>query len=63
MQVLCLLGTLTHCLDNSAALRAFASVAQALRPGGIVVLELAHPGKRLVLPLHARVGGWLVSAL
>ena len=42
--VACLLGTFSHALDNGAAGSAFASAAAALRPGGLLVLELAHPG-------------------
>ncbi|KAF8071206.1 hypothetical protein HT031_001289 [Scenedesmus sp. PABB004] len=40
----CLLGTLSHMLDNAAAASCFAAVARHLRPGGLFVVELAHPG-------------------
>jgi SAM-dependent methyltransferase len=42
--VVCLLGTLSHMLDNKQAAACFRKVAQHLRPGGLFVLELAHPG-------------------
>eukprot|EP00882_Tetradesmus_deserticola_P031463 GHRQ01035578.1.p1 GENE.GHRQ01035578.1~~GHRQ01035578.1.p1 ORF type:complete len:174 (+),score=94.51 GHRQ01035578.1:2-523(+) len=42
--VVCLLGTLSHMLDNKQAAACFRRVAQQLRPGGLFVLELAHPG-------------------
>lgn len=42
--VVCLLGTLSHMLDNKQAAACFKRVAQHLRPGGLFVLELAHPG-------------------
>jgi SAM-dependent methyltransferase len=42
--VACLLGTLSHCLDNKQAAAAFAAAAQHLRPGGLFLIELAHPG-------------------
>lgn len=38
-----LLGSLAHCLDNGAALRCFGELARAVRPGGLLVLELPHP--------------------
>ncbi|PRW59252.1 hypothetical protein C2E21_2426 [Chlorella sorokiniana] len=38
-----LLGSLAHCLDNGAALRCFAELSKAVRPGGLLVLELPHP--------------------
>ncbi|GFH14202.1 methyltransf_25 domain-containing protein, partial [Haematococcus lacustris] len=66
--VTCLLAGLSHVLDNSQASAAFACVARVLKPGGLFVVELAHPGKgRLpqnhtsstcilnLLNLHARV--------
>ena len=42
--VMCLLGTFSHMLDNESAVSAFKAVARHLRPGGLLVLELAHPG-------------------
>jgi SAM-dependent methyltransferase len=44
--IVCLLGTLSHMLDNKQAAACFRRVAQHLRPGGLFVLELAHPGGR-----------------
>ncbi len=41
----CLLGTMMHMLTNEDALRVFRGVAAALRPGGLFVVELAHPGQ------------------
>lgn len=42
--VVCLLGTLSHMLDNKQAAAAFRQAARHLRPGGVLLLELAHPG-------------------
>lgn len=42
--VLCLLGTFSHLLDNDAASAAMACISQSLRSGGLLLLELAHPG-------------------
>lgn len=42
--VVCMLGTLSHMLDNKQAAAAFTQAAQHLRPGGLLLLELAHPG-------------------
>jgi SAM-dependent methyltransferase len=42
--VVCMLGTLSHMLTNSQAAAAFKAAAQHLRPGGLLLLELAHPG-------------------
>lgn len=42
--VLSLLGTFSHMTTNAAAVGAFTSVARHLRPGGMLLLELAHPG-------------------
>jgi SAM-dependent methyltransferase len=42
--VVCLLGTLSHMLDNKQAAAAFRQAARHLRPGGLLLLELAHPG-------------------
>ena len=36
------LGTLAHALDNAAATATLRACRQALRPGGLVVLEVAH---------------------
>lgn len=38
-----LLGSLAHCLDNEAALACFGELGRAVRPGGLLVLELPHP--------------------
>ncbi|KAL4425487.1 hypothetical protein ABPG75_009503 [Micractinium tetrahymenae] len=38
-----LLGSLAHCLDNEAALACFTELSKAMRPGGLLVLELPHP--------------------
>jgi SAM-dependent methyltransferase len=43
--VVCLLGTLSHMLDNKQAAAAFRQAARHLRPGGMLLLELAHPGR------------------
>lgn len=37
------LGTLAHALTNDDVLRWLAAVGNALRPGGLLVLELPHP--------------------
>lgn len=37
------LGTLAHALTNDDALRWLEAAGNALRPGGLLVLELAHP--------------------
>ncbi|KAG2446869.1 hypothetical protein HYH02_008026 [Chlamydomonas schloesseri] len=42
--VMCLLGTFSHLLDTDQAISAFRSAAAHLRPGGILLLEMAHPG-------------------
>jgi len=42
--VICLLGTFSHNLDNRAAGEALATAERHLAPGGLLVLELAHPG-------------------
>lgn len=39
-----MLGTLSHLLDNKQAAAAFSQAANHLRPGGLFVVELAHPG-------------------
>jgi hypothetical protein len=39
-----LLGTFSHLLDNAAALACLQGVAAHLKPGGLLVVELAHPG-------------------
>ena len=36
------LGTLAHALDNAAATATLRACRQALRPGGLLVLEVAH---------------------
>lgn len=43
--VVCLLGTLSHMVDNRQAAAAFKQAARHLRPGGLLLLELAHPGR------------------
>jgi hypothetical protein len=40
-----LLGTFSHLLDNAAALACLQGVARHLRQGGLLVVELAHPGE------------------
>eukprot|EP00878_Enallax_costatus_P031325 GHUV01034251.1.p1 GENE.GHUV01034251.1~~GHUV01034251.1.p1 ORF type:complete len:319 (+),score=64.45 GHUV01034251.1:357-1313(+) len=42
--IVCLLGTLSHMLNNKQACACFQQVSRHLRPGGLFVLELAHPG-------------------
>lgn len=44
--VVCLLGTLSHCLNNKQAAACLRCAAAHLRPGGVLVVELAHPGAR-----------------
>lgn len=39
-----LLGTFSHMTTNDQAVGAFRSIAKHLRPGGMLLLELAHPG-------------------
>lgn len=51
--VVCLLGTFSHMLDNKQAAAAFRQVAKHLRPGGLFVLELAHPGEQARRVVHA----------
>lgn len=41
---MCLLGTFSHLTENAQAAASFACVFRHLRPGGLFVLELAHPG-------------------
>lgn len=38
-----LMGTMQHMVTNDDALAAVCAAKQAIRPGGLVVLELAHP--------------------
>lgn len=38
-----LLGTLSHCIDNSTALTCISEMSRLMRPGGLLVLELPHP--------------------
>lgn len=40
----CLLGTFAHMTSNEAAIASLRCVARHLRPGGLLLLELAHPG-------------------
>jgi len=42
--VMCLLGTFCHMLTNKDAGRALGAAARALRSGGLLLLELPHPG-------------------
>ncbi|EFJ47378.1 hypothetical protein VOLCADRAFT_92195 [Volvox carteri f. nagariensis] len=42
--VICLLGTFSHLLDTQQAISCFRKVGEHLRPGGLFVVELAHPG-------------------
>lgn len=42
--VVCMLGTLSHMLSNKQAAASFSQAAQHLRPGGLLLVELAHPG-------------------
>jgi SAM-dependent methyltransferase len=51
-----MLGTLAHCLDNGAALRCFRNLAAAVRPGGLLVVELAHPAELFSGALLAEEG-------
>jgi len=47
----CLLGTFSHMTTNDKAVGCFRSLARCLRPGGLLLLELAHPGERRRLEL------------
>lgn len=38
-----MLGTISHCVDNSSAIQCLKNIAELVRPGGILILELAHP--------------------
>jgi len=40
-----MLGTLSHCLTNGSALACFKNIAEVVRPGGLLILELSHPGE------------------
>ena len=40
-----LLGTLSHCLDNESAVQCFKNVGQVTKLGGVLVVELTHPGE------------------
>ncbi|GLC72177.1 hypothetical protein PLESTF_001215300 [Pleodorina starrii] len=42
--IVCLLGTFSHLLDTRQAISCFRAVSRHLAPGGLFVLELAHPG-------------------
>jgi hypothetical protein len=42
---LCLLGTFGHMTSSAKAVGCFRCVARHLRPGGLFMLELAHPGE------------------
>ncbi|KAG2498731.1 hypothetical protein HYH03_003471 [Edaphochlamys debaryana] len=42
--VMCLLGTFCHLLDTQQAIACFKATAAHLRPGGLFLLELPHPG-------------------
>jgi SAM-dependent methyltransferase len=50
--VVCMLGTLSHMLTNKQAAAAFGAAARHLRPGGLLLLELAHPGNSTTLNLQ-----------
>lgn len=50
--VVCMLGTLSHMLTNKQAAAAFGEAARHLRPGGLLLLELAHPGNSTTLNLQ-----------
>lgn len=51
--VMCLLGTLTHMLTNRDAAAALRQAGQALRQGGLLLLELPHPGGPSIVVSHA----------
>jgi len=40
-----MLGTISHCLTNGSALACFKNIAEVVRPGGLLILELSHPGE------------------
>lgn len=44
--VLCVIGTFSHLQDNASAAAAMRCIARHLRPGGLFILELGHPGER-----------------
>lgn len=41
---ICLLGTFSHMTTNDQAVSSFSCISRHLRPGGMFLLELAHPG-------------------
>ena len=60
--IMCLLGTFSHMLDNERAMAAFRTIADHLRPGGLLVLELAHPGDLFDGTfIIGWVGGWVMG--
>lgn len=38
-----MLGTFSHCLDNDSACAALRNIAECVKPGGILVMELGNP--------------------
>ena len=38
-----MLGTFSHCLDNDAAIQTLSNIAECVKPGGLLILELGHP--------------------
>lgn len=40
-----MLGTMGHCIDNEAGIRCFRNIAEVVKPGGLLVVELAHPNE------------------
>lgn len=38
-----MLGTLSHCLDNASAIQTLHNIAECVKVGGVLVVELGHP--------------------
>lgn len=63
--IVCLLGTFSHMQENRDALATLQRIAAHLAPGGLFVLELAHPGDLFDGTLIVGDGGaetWEVAA-
>jgi hypothetical protein len=49
---LILMGTLQHMVRNADAVAALRAARDALRPGGLLLLEMAHPCKDYATDIH-----------
>lgn len=38
-----MLGTFSHCLDNASAIQTLRNIAECVKPGGLLLIELGHP--------------------